>query len=524
MHGRHLVNARQVKYGDFIMTTREWPLDFLTSITKTTIHSFLDQYFSGVIFLDEAGTILFANQRLANIIETPAKAITGIHFDNLISSENEQNEKILFSKINTPMDNLTAGKRLDTTIVKKDGSHVPVSISFNLVREGGLTLYLCIIDDISQQVELQHKLYQQTITDPLTGIFNRRYFDERLTQEFSRATRYRRPFSVIIIDIDGFKQANDMFGHPYGDKMLQKATESFQRVLRQGDTVYRYGGDEFAMILPETAKEGAIEVTDRLKEMFYRYVHGQEKRIRLSLSIGIANYPEDGNDEKELIGAADRRMYISKESGGNMITAHDSLNYLSEDTETLLRSLSNLAHLMEKNRGLSSDGLNHSQSMRTMAIEIGYMMGLSQQRLSLLEQSSMLHDIGTIYISSTILKKETALNDEEWDQIKRHPLIGEEIISLLDQGEKELMELKKIIGQHHERMDGSGYPRGLKGDDILIEARILAVADAYNAMISSRPYRPALNRGEAMEEIKALSGLHYAPEVVNCLMQLENRH
>jgi diguanylate cyclase (GGDEF)-like protein/PAS domain S-box-containing protein len=501
------------------MTAHQGALEFLAPITKTTIHKFLDQYSSGVLFIDETGVILFANRRLSEIIETSAHEIVGAHFDDLFSAEG-----IAFNEIRDSDDNLTTAKRFETSAVKKEGGSVPVMISCNRIHENGLTLFLCTIDDISQQIELQQKLYQQTITDPLTGIFNRRYFDEQLAMEFTRATRYRRPFSVIIIDIDGFKQANDMFGHPYGDRMLQKATESFQRVLRQGDTVYRYGGDEFALILPETAREGAIEVTDRLKEMFSRYVHGEEKRIRLSLSIGIANYPEDGNDEKELIGAADRRMYLSKESGGNMITAHDSLNYLSEDTETLLRSLGNLAHLIEKSRGLCSNGLNHSQGLRTLAIEIGYMLGLSQKRLSLLEQASMLHDIGAIYISSAILKKEGPLNDSEWSEIKRHTLIGEEIISMIDQSEKEeLLELKQIIGQHHERLNGSGYPRGLKGEEILQEARILAVADTYNAMTSARPYRRTLSKDEALAEIRDLSGQHYDPEVVKCLMQLERR-
>ena len=499
-------------------------LDFVIPISKATLSNFLDTFSNGVVFSDEHGRTVFANQRMEEILGFSTDEIAGRTLDIFLIPKDRP-------KLNSTFRNVINGgetntqKTFETTAIKKDGNEVPISISYSSIYEDGKKMIFCVVEDISQHVNLQKQLYKQAITDPLTTLYNRRHFDERLFQEFTRSNRYCRPFSVVIIDIDGFKQANDNYGHSFGDQMLVKSTKIFETVLREGDSIYRYGGDEFAMLLPETTKEGSIEVAERLKTMFASNFSGYEERIRLSLSIGIASYPEDGKDEKGLIGAADRRMYLSKECGGNMVTAYDEPDYLSDDTNLLLRSLSSLATLMEKSRGLSSHGLSHSQNIRTLAIEIAHRIGLNDERIALLEQASILHDIGSIIIPTAVFYKKDQLEDNEISEIKRHTLIGEEIIDMItpEKEHEELIELKQIIGQHHERMDGSGYPRGLNGKEIRIEAKILGVADAYNAMRSKRPYRDALSRSKALEEMKKLSGIHYDAEVVDHLFQIEAR-
>ncbi len=500
-------------------------LRFIFPVSKSTLYQFLNTCSRGVIFSDESGKTLFANSRMQVMLGFSADELADKTLDTFIIPKDRPKINSSLRNISTCNETNTE-KTIETVAIDNNDREVPISISYHIICEDENKLIFCLIEDISQHVNLQKELYKQAITDPLTNLYNRRYFDERLFQEFTRSNRYTRPFSVIIIDIDGFKQANDTYGHGFGDQMLIQATKAFETVLREGDTIYRYGGDEFAMILPETTKEGGIEVADRMKAMFVSSFSQNEQRIRLSLSMGIASYPEDGKDERALIGSADRRMYMSKECGGNLVTAYDEIDHFSDDTSMLLRSLSSLANLLEKNRGMSSHGVSHSQSIRTLSIEIAHRLGLSKEQISLIEQASILHDVGSIIIPSAVFYKKDELSETERNEIQRHVMIGEEIIEMIrpDEEHEELVELKQIVGQHHERMDGSGYPRGLKGDEIKLEARILGVTDAFNAMISNRPYREALNRDKALEDMVKHAGTLYDSQIVEHLVAIETQH
>ncbi len=500
-------------------------LDFLFPISNSTLNNFLNICSSGVIFLNEDGEALYANKKIEKILGYSRGEIINKSLDTFFSSKDHSKLSATLKSITRSNETNTADP-FETTAINKDDEEISVSISYNVIQENGKKLFLCIIDDISSHVNLQNKLYKQAITDQLTGIFNRRHFDKKMSQEFNRAKRYSRSFSVIIIDIDGFKSANDIHGHSFGDQMLIKATKIFGSVLREGDSIYRYGGDEFAMLLPETTKENSIEVAERLKNIFASDFSNNKNRIHLSLSMGVASYPEDGKDEKGLIGAADQRMYYSKERGGNMVTAYDELDYLGDNTSRTLHSLINLANLMETKRGIGSHGINHSQSIRTLSIEIAHRLNMSDDKVSLIEQASMLHDIGFISIPIHVLDKKELLSEAEHNEIKKHTLVGEEIIEMFTQDShiNELNQIKQIVGQHHERLDGSGYPRGLKAEQIRSEARILAVTDTYNAMRSKRPYRDALPRQQALDEIKSFSGTHFDSEIVNHLIDIETSH
>jgi len=500
-------------------------LDFLFPISNTTLNNFLNICSSGVVFLTEDGKALYANKKIEKILGYSRGEIINNPLDIFFTARDRPK---LASNLNTitRSHETYAEAPFDTIAINKNGEKMSVSISYNVIQENGKKLFLCLVDDISSHVSLQNKLYQQAITDPLTGIFNRRHFDKKMSQEFTRAKRYSRSFSVIIIDIDGFKSANDIHGHRFGDQMLVKASRIFDCILREGDSIYRYGGDEFAMLLPETTKEGSVDVAERLKNIFASDFSNNKNRIHLSLSIGVASYPEDGKDEKSLIGTADQRMYYSKERGGNMVTAYDELDYLGDNTCQTLHSLISLANLMETKRGINFNGLNHSQGIRTLSIEIAHRLNMTDDKISLIEQASMLHDIGFISMPTHVFEKKENLSEIEHNEIKKHTLIGEEIIDMFTRGSQndDFSQIKQIVGQHHERLDGSGYPRGLKADQILPEARILAVTDAYNAMRSTRPYRDAFPRQKALEEIKNLSGIQFDADVVNHLIDIETSH
>jgi len=500
--------------------------DFLFALSKDKLATFLNDFPDGVVFSDMSGNILFSNKEFENIFGYSSDEVRGKSLETVIPSELQEKYREGFDKLVHGNASVVTGRQIESQGLHKDGSSVPIEMSHHLIKEADNHLSFSLIRNMSQQVKLQDKLYQQTITDPLTGLFNRRYFDERIKQEFHRSSRYQRLFSVMIIDIDGFKQANDLFGHSFGDEMLVRATSIFREVLRDGDTVYRYGGDEFAMILPETAKEGALDLSERLLTTFAKSCCVKEKRISLTLSVGIASHPEDSNNEFDLIRAADRRMYQSKENGGNLVTAYNLRESGESDDDAFILLLTKLILLVEKNRNWQSkEGVSHSQEIRALGVDIGRKLGLSVDRLHLYEQAAMLHDIGTIHIPMAIFNKKEKLTKQEVKEIQRHTEVGEEILSLLDADHnRDLSELKKIVSQHHEWVDGNGYPRGLKGDEILIEAKILAVTDAYSAMKAARSYRPALTTKEIVIELNQMSGKQFAPEVVDVLLDLVNHN
>lgn len=496
----------------------------IPALSLAVVARFLNEYSSGILVVNESGVIVSANHEIERIFGYKTNELKNRSFCSLITASQSQQLLTAFKSVASGSDTIYAGKTFEAKGKRRNGNLQAIEIGFNIIREAEQQLNIIQITDITQRVVLQQQLYKKTITDPLTGMHNRRYFDERLSQEFNRAARYRRPFSVLIMDVDGFKQANDKHGHAFGDELLVKSSAIFNRFLRHEDTAYRYGGDEFAMLLPETSKEGALEVADRLRETFATENNLQDKRIKLSLSIGIACYPDDGSTQKTLIGAADSRMYQSKGNGGNMITAYDNDPFLSRETGSLIRSLSYLNHLIEKNRGLGSryNGTVHSQNTRTLSIELGQALALDSDKIFILEQASMLHDVGCLYIPSSTLNKDTALTQSEWEEVKRHTIIGEQIIDVIaPKHERDIHQLKIIAGQHHEKIDGSGYPRGLKGNEIALEAKILAVADAFVAMTNKRPYRAALTKQMALGELKQLAGVHYEAQVVDALVNLE---
>ena len=502
------------------MSRKQMP-EWDTLISSVMSTEFFEHFPEGVVISNQLGEIVFFNEACEKIFGYTKNEILGAEIDKLVQPELWQHHASDFERLLQQQQKTAHGNKIELKAVAKDGSILSIEWSYHVIKSSDESFLFSLIEDIGERVELQKQLYQQAITDPLTNLYNRRYFDEQLKQEFVRAKRYKRNFSVVIIDIDGFKQANDHYGHSFGDEMLIKASKIFLDLLRNGDNVFRYGGDEFAMILPETVKEGAVDLAERLRRVFARECSDESKRLKLSLSIGVASYPEDGMDEVELIATADSRMYHSKENGGNMTTAYRLHEDMDGEDEMMLRSLGTLVHLMEKKVGAKSlGGINHSSEIRSIGTEIGRVLSLEKQQLDLFEQAAMLHDIGVLYITNSVIKKKGKLSPLEHEEVRKHVIIGEQILSLLASGRDDLTNLPVIVGQHHEWFDGSGYPRGLKGEEILIEARILAVTDSYSAMRSERTHRPAKTTEETLNEIQRLSGKQFDPTVVDAFLQV----
>jgi diguanylate cyclase (GGDEF)-like protein/putative nucleotidyltransferase with HDIG domain len=363
---------------------------------------------------------------------------------------------------------------------------------------------------------LSERIEAASRTDPLTALLNRRAFEERLELELERAARCERPVSVIIGDIDSFRTVNEKHGHDAGDTVLQAVSVNILKWKRRIDVAARVGGEEFALLLPETDERGAFIVAERLRRATHRSF--QETPFSLTLSFGIATAPGHATEAVDLLRAADRAMAASKDLGGD-----HSVIY-SDEVARKLRSLGTkvsgelkLATVIALADALDVRDMGsgqHSHTVGRYAEAMARELGFDEDRVERVRLAGVLHDIGKIGISDNVLTKPGPLDADEWKEIYRHPEMGARLL-----GQPEFEDIRSWILAHHERPDGFGYPHALPGHRIPLEASILAVADAYEAMTSDRVYRPALGDEAARAELEAAAGSQFDPTVVAAFLR-----
>ena len=397
------------------------------------------------------------------------------------------------------------------------GSLILASRQPNAYKRNEIKLLEKVALQIAAPVENAHlynRLEQKSRIDELTGLYNRRHFEERLKEEVSRHSRYGDVFSIFMLDLDNFKAYNDTYGHPAGDILLSQMGKIVKGSVRNVDQAFRYGGDEFVIILPQTTGEDAYTVAERVRVQIAKTM--EKQAIAVTASIGLANYPADGVVADELIDVADNTLYHAKRAGGNQIILSSSV--LSEPldegvmhgTYTKRNSLSAVYALVSAVEAKEPYIYDHSRKVNTYAVALAEAIGLSPDHVANVSTAALLHDIGKIGIPDKVLNKKGRLNEEDWKAVKSHPELGATIIRNIPH----LAPCVNIVLYHHERWDGSGYPAGLKGEQIPIEARILAVADSFEAMTSRRPYRPALPLEQIIKELRKGAGLQFDPKLV----------
>ncbi len=353
--------------------------------------------------------------------------------------------------------------------------------------------------------------------DGLTGLLNHRAFQTRLAEEAERAQRHAQPLALLLIDLDDFGAVNNTYGHQVGDATLQSVAAALRMSVRALDIPARYGGDEFAVILPETALAEATTIAHRvLAAIVALSIQGQGVPVHITTSIGVATLPLHARTREELVRAADQAAYAAKHAGkGRVSYPEDAALTLDHNPAVLARQLQHANMTTVEALAAAVDAKDaytrgHSQRVSTYAVAIATALELSASDIARVRLAGLLHDVGKIGIPDAILAKAGRLTEEEFAVIRQHPEIGERMLA----GVPFLHEILPAVRHHHERWDGHGYPDGLAGTAIPPDATILTVADAFDAMTSSRTYRPALSSQEAWRRLQESSGTQFAPAVV----------
>jgi diguanylate cyclase (GGDEF)-like protein/putative nucleotidyltransferase with HDIG domain len=391
-----------------------------------------------------------------------------------------------------------------------------------IVAVGSLAVAGLLVGALRERVErLIARLADAAQRDPLTDLLNRRGLEELVDLERERAVRSDRPLSVLVGDLDGFREVNDRFGHLAGDRVLQHVGALLETGKRRIDIAARPGGEEFALLMPDTDEHGAYIVAERLRaEVREAFASGE---VPLTISFGIATFPVHGITMEAVLAAADEALYAAKQLGRDRSVIHSPeiaglLNGpegRSAGAEAHLATVLTLAEALDiRDTGTAQHSRRAGRFAEMMARELGFEPALVQR----VRLAGLLHDVGKIGVPDSILGKRGPLTANEWLEMRKHPEIGARILA-----SPHFDDLRIWVLAHHERPDGRGYPFGLAGDDIPVEARIVAVADAYEAMTADRVYRPSMGEAAAREELRRCAGTQFDEDVVEALLRALDR-
>lgn len=389
-----------------------------------------------------------------------------------------------------------------------------VIVSAFLVTSWILGMYVNIEKEYSKGLQKLANL------DELTGLYNHRYFQESLENKMKIADEENTSVSLLFMDIDYFKNYNDINGHQAGDLVLKEVGYILKANVKEPDVVARYGGEEFAVILPDTTEEEAIKIGEKIRSNIEEtYFYGQENQPNhnVTMSIGVSSYPLRASNKHQFINTADDALYRAKSLSKNRVEVYYSVleeiaDHIYIDEETT-KSLKRFINMINK-----KDRYTYGHTERVV-IYLGWFasyLGLNEKDKLNLKLAAYLHDMGKVKIPEEVLNKKEKFTDAEYELLKQHPVLGVNLISHI----KAFEELLPLIKHHHERYDGRGYPDKLKGEEIPYLARVIAIADSFDAMTSHRPYNFRKGHDEAIKELKRCSGSQFDPELVEQFIKM----
>lgn len=450
---------------------------------KKTLDSLFKYSPDAIVYLDKQGNIININDQFKKVFGYTLEECKGKNLDELITNKDGLEEAKELSRLTIENQQV----EVEAYRKRKNGELFPVAIRGGpTIVNGKIIGMYGFYTDITERKISEDRIRYLSFHDKLTGLYNRAYFEEKLS---NLDTEKNFPISIIVGDVNGLKLTNDVFGHAEGDRLLVKIAEIIRTACRNKDIVARWGGDEFAVILPQTdlvvAKDICLEIQRLCKE-------AEEDPIKISISLGCATKTLKEEVISDVIKESEEKMYRNKLLKSKSIRSH------------MISSLQN--SLMSR----SYESKEHGERIKKLSILLAKKIGLSDDEISDLGLLSILHDIGKIAISDKILNKAGKLTQEEWEEMKRHSEIGYRIA----ESSPDLFHIAKYILFHHERWDGKGYPNGLVGEEIPLLSRILSIIDTYDVITNERIYQKARSHEEAIKEIKRCSGTQFDPVLV----------
>lgn len=457
-------------------------LSVQTQILETVFESIED----AVALIDQNMQVQLINESMKKYLKTPFKK--GMTCQSMMNTTS-----VLCNDCPVKMSLETGKTHTLETQYHYDGSEMYVEIhSYPIIDKSNhvITGAVQVIRNITERKKMHLKLKHLSETDALTGLYNRTFIDELL-----KTLNNRDDYYIISIDVDGLKIINDTFGHSRGDTMLKLTADIITMACKPYDTIVaRIGGDEFIVIVYTERETILNECLDNLRNQFL--LHNETSELYLSTSMGVSR-SHKSTTAFDVLRNADSQMYTQKLRKGQSAKSHI--------ISTLLETL--------KTRDLTTR--DHGDRLLTLITEFATVLGMSEAKINQLQTLAEVHDIGKIGIPDSILLKPSKLSETEWTVMKTHPEKGYRITS----NSPELAMVSEFVLKHHEHYDGSGYPLGIKGNEIPIESRILLICDAYDAMTSTRPYRQALDKEKAMQELMDNKETQFDPELVDLFIE-----